>query len=363
MDNPKTGSKSIKYENACYIDPELPARVNRICQNFLIIPGFSLLTLYRFQHGKTKAYDIAYFNIRLAEAGYFRRANLKRLEPATYYRMNRPTKPLTPEQGAAIFSMVLKQITDGMITPHPNTLAHRCRLARYQAGLTGSEIAPLIGYKSKTYRPEYKGECSLPTGLAICRALNLNPYWLAAGVKRMYPFRKPTVPIRASKISKSIPLHTICTPYALVHKASIEDRKFHETLAQLKGKHGKQLLSLLRLNRSQLHEWENATTTTPRTRARVYLAANNIFQGDNGFYRQDQTTVTEQDVRDALPGLNSNQYIKKVLAGEYRNNPALNEPNYKNTYKPKRQQKITDTLQPNQPTQTRSALTTNKICQ
>jgi hypothetical protein len=311
-----------------YNDPLLPQRVRSLAQKLsneglnhneiTSLLGLCKVKKYQVMHGLTRLNDVAYLKIIALEFGLVRKAT--GLANAEYFPLGK-TEPLSLEEGEEVFNHIMGQIHQRLDLPPKNDLKYRTKLLRYRTGLSNRELGKLVYTRANAqFRAETSGECGIDAGIAVCKALNINPYWLAAGVKQIKPFRMPALPKCGLT---TLRITSICTPYTLARKNSIRDKHLVEKVAELQGKLGTNFYSLLRTSPQSVRRWMGGGNATSVTLARVRLALSNIFQSDTGFYlfQNNRTSpVPDALVLSRLTPCTGAKYVRDVNAGKHANN-------------------------------------------
>lgn len=323
----------------CYDDPLLPVRVRSIFSRYKQLGhtvsqirkamGLAHAVKSAIQNGRTIVQDTTYIHILLAEMGIFRTVETKRLKFAKYYRLHPQVELLNSTEAEKAFQCVIDQVSRRMDQPHKPGIQYRAKLLRYRMGISINEISRLIRTE---FRMETDGSCSLPQGLILCQALNINPFWLAAGVKTFAPYRTPRAPACFQSSSFSIPFSSICTPHSFRRKENIHDHQLPEIIAELEGRYGKNLPALLRTAPCVIRKWSNGRNIRGECFARIHLAQKSIFQSDHGFY--SLTTGKPQplsfkQVTDTVNEHHVHKLVQHVQAGKLSNNPYTNYFNYR----------------------------------
>ena len=305
---------------------------------------------WKIIHGDTKLKDVHYLRIIALEFGLVCKS--KGLAHTRYFKIG-SAEPLSLEEGEKVFNYIIEQIHKRLAHPPQNDLRYRVKLLRYRTGLHNRDLGELVYGRVRAQFPaELTGQCSIDAGLTICRALDINPYWLAGGVKRFMPFREPKMP---ECNPYNLKITNICTPHSPPRKNFICDRHLEEKLAELQGRLGKRFYPLLRVNPQGVRRWMAGYKVMPATSARIQLALSHIYQSDNGFYsllNNQPVSVPDHIVLSKLTHMKGEQYVRNVHAGKWAFNAFVS---YRNEMRrkslatsaerlAKRQQKTTDTL-------------------
>lgn len=349
-----------EWTNRAYLDPLLPRRIQhlyaKLSQKGMLFTDIDKLTgiseklRRKINKGRTYLDELTYLNLIALELGVTRTPT--GLCPAKYTLISQ-NGTLSQEEGEAVFQCIMEQIHKRLKAPKMN-FKYRAKLLRYRTGLPNKHLSRLLYPGIGTlFEAETRGTCGVQAGITLCKALNINPYWLAAGVKKFRPFRNPKLAECFNK--HNVRFTSICTPHTTPCNALVSDKRIIEMVADLQGRLGSRFHALLRAKPEVVNQWLAGRRIRQVTRARIYLALNNIFQSDDGFYSLQgnaQNPVSDEVVLSKYPTKYCAQYIQNVHAGMWATNAhtsylakvAKSSERKRLLRAAKRQQKNTETL-------------------